>query len=241
MPVIYYWFRHHTGSMRLMSPSWEYDRCAATQRISQHLCNQNVHYRVHKSPPSTGPYPEPDQSTPEHPILFKIDLSKIHLRLGLPSGLFPSGFPTNILYPFVFSRIRATWPTQLVLLRLFILITPTVCLQLFSPTTQFVHKHYKVEIQYSIPVSHIQQSKTQWILYMLRYGILAFQRTLSPRNYIYVFYTGCGKLNPLFHMALSVQKRGLACRTPIRTNWVYFPQQRGLIDIVMVTQKGLNW
>jgi hypothetical protein len=24
-----------------------------------------------------------------------------HLRLGLPSGLFPSGFPTNILYAFL--------------------------------------------------------------------------------------------------------------------------------------------
>jgi hypothetical protein len=27
----------------------------------------------------------------------------IHLRLGLPSGLFPSGFPTNNLYTFLFS------------------------------------------------------------------------------------------------------------------------------------------
>jgi hypothetical protein len=31
----------------------------------------------------------------------------VHLRLGLPSGLFPSGFPTNILYTFLFSPIRA--------------------------------------------------------------------------------------------------------------------------------------
>jgi hypothetical protein len=35
----------------------------------------------------------------------------IHLRLGLPSGLFPSGFPTNILYAFLFS-IRATCPSH---------------------------------------------------------------------------------------------------------------------------------
>jgi hypothetical protein len=32
----------------------------------------------------------------------------IRLRLGLPSGLFPSGFPTNNLYTFLFSAIRAT-------------------------------------------------------------------------------------------------------------------------------------
>jgi hypothetical protein len=57
--------------------------------------------------PFTGPYPEPDQSNPSHPISLKsILISSTHLRLGLPSGLFPSGFPTNILYTFLFSPIR---------------------------------------------------------------------------------------------------------------------------------------
>jgi hypothetical protein len=32
----------------------------------------------------------------------------IRLRLGLPSGLFPSGFPTNNLNAFLFFPIRAT-------------------------------------------------------------------------------------------------------------------------------------
>jgi hypothetical protein len=35
-----------------------------------------------------------------------------HLRLGLPSGFFLSGFPTNILYA-LFSPIRATFPAHL--------------------------------------------------------------------------------------------------------------------------------
>jgi hypothetical protein len=47
--------------------------------------------------PSIGPYQEPNQSSPYHPILRSILILFTHLRLALPSGLFPSGFPTNIL------------------------------------------------------------------------------------------------------------------------------------------------
>jgi hypothetical protein len=41
----------------------------------------------------------------------------IHLRLGLPSGFFPSGFANNNLYTILFYPIRATCPARLILLK----------------------------------------------------------------------------------------------------------------------------
>jgi hypothetical protein len=65
------------------------------------LRNVKVDHRVHKSPPLV---PILSQFDPIHTIpsyLRSILILSTHLHLGLPSGLFPSGFPTNILYAFL--------------------------------------------------------------------------------------------------------------------------------------------
>jgi hypothetical protein len=49
-----------------------------------------------------------------------------HLRLGLPSGLFPSGFPTNNVYTFLFSPLRGKCPTYLILI-----LSPEAELEMF--------------------------------------------------------------------------------------------------------------
>jgi hypothetical protein len=52
---------------------------------------------------ATGPYPEPVESNSHTPAyLRKIHYDPIsHLLLGIPNGLFPSGFPTKTLYTFL--------------------------------------------------------------------------------------------------------------------------------------------
>ena len=48
---------------------------------------------------TTCPYPEPNKSSPPHPTSWRSILMLFtYLRLGLSSGLFPSSFPTKILY-----------------------------------------------------------------------------------------------------------------------------------------------
>ena len=59
----------------------------------------------------------PIQSIYQHPTYCRsILILSTHLCLHLPSGLFPSGFPTKTLYTPLSSPIRATCPTHLILL-----------------------------------------------------------------------------------------------------------------------------
>jgi len=72
----------------------------------------------HSQVPTTCPYPEPARSSPYSyiPLPEFVLILSSRLNLGLPGGLFPSGFPTKTLYAPLLSPIRATCPVHLILL-----------------------------------------------------------------------------------------------------------------------------
>jgi hypothetical protein len=86
---------------------------------------------------------------PSHPTsLRSILILSIHLRLGLRSGLFPYGFPTNILYGLIFYPIRAECPAHLILLDLIILV-------ILEKGTSYEVPHYPRPILCKFPLSSL--------------------------------------------------------------------------------------
>ena len=99
------------------SHSSEANRFSASQEIPRILWNLKVHYHIYKCPPPVSVLSQLDPvHTPTSNFWRSILILSSHLRLGLPSDLFPSGFPTKTLFTPLLSLVSATWPAHLILL-----------------------------------------------------------------------------------------------------------------------------
>ena len=101
----------------VQSPSWEANWFAASQKFPAfHGTRRFITALTSLRHPFLS-WAVPIQSIYPYPISWRsVLILSTHLRLGLPSGLFLSGFPTKTLYTPLSSPVRATCSAHLILL-----------------------------------------------------------------------------------------------------------------------------
>jgi hypothetical protein len=84
------------SSISLAKSLSESNSLSAATEITRNLWNPKVHYRIHKSLLPFSILSQTNQFQVLHPnTLRPVSVLSCHLRLGLPSGLFPSLFVTK--------------------------------------------------------------------------------------------------------------------------------------------------
>ena len=99
----------------VQSHSWEANWFAASQEIPRISGNRRFITALTSIRHPSLSWAIPIQSIYPQPTSWRsILMLSTHLRLGLPSGLLPSGFPTKTLYTPFSSPIRAACPAHLI-------------------------------------------------------------------------------------------------------------------------------
>ena len=127
------------------------------------------------------------KSIPLHPTSWRsILILSAHLRLGLSSGLFPSGFPTRTLYMRIISTMRAACPAHPSLLDL---ITWTIFAEEYRPLSSSLRSFH------SLVTSSLLGPN---ILNTLFSNTLSLRSSLNVSDQVSHSYTTTGKIIVLY-------------------------------------------